>query len=161
MQVFGISIANFNVKLYKKFLARLYFTFSLFTDLHHREGFCNRPGIIRFKLILRFVVPCVLTFKCYRLFALQLNLPSVQKTGQKRQSYNCDICTTHHSFSQRGIVYLCSAVMVSNQPSGNFFRVVGPAVLWVSYIVESLTSGSSEFGIRYTDRSDSWDCRSH
>ena len=62
MQVLGISIANLKFKTIQEIpcliLYYLSFCLQIYIIVKH---FCNRPGIIRVKLILLFVVPCVLT----------------------------------------------------------------------------------------------------
>ena len=63
MQVFGISIANFKFKTIQEIPCRILFFLSICSQIYMiARHFCNRPGIIRFKLILLFVVPCVLTY---------------------------------------------------------------------------------------------------
>ena len=62
MQVFGISIANFKFKTIQQIPCRILFFLSICSQIYLiARHFCNRRGIIRFKLILLFVVPCVLT----------------------------------------------------------------------------------------------------
>ena len=62
MQVFGISIANFKFKSIQEIPCRILFYLSICSQIYIIvRHFCNRTGIIRFKLILLFVVPCVLT----------------------------------------------------------------------------------------------------
>ena len=62
MQVFGISIANFKFKALQLIPCRILFFLSICSQIYIiARHFCNRPGIIRCKLILLFVVPCVLT----------------------------------------------------------------------------------------------------
>ena len=62
MQVFGISIANFKFKTLQLIPCRILFFLSICSQIYIiARHFCNGRGIIRFKLILLFVVPCVLT----------------------------------------------------------------------------------------------------
>ena len=62
MQVFGISIANFKFKTVQNIPCRILYHLSFCSQIYIIvRHFCNRPGIIRIKLILLFVVPCVLT----------------------------------------------------------------------------------------------------
>ena len=62
MHVFGISIANFKFKGIQEIPCRILFYLSICSQIYIIvRNFCNRTGIIRFKLILLFVVPCVLT----------------------------------------------------------------------------------------------------
>ena len=62
MQVFGISIANFKFKTMQDLPCRILYYLSFCSQIYIIvRHFCNRPGIIRVKLILLFVVPCVLT----------------------------------------------------------------------------------------------------
>ena len=62
MQVYGISIANFKFKLMQEIPCRIIFLSSICSQIYIiTSHFCKRSGIIRFKLILLFVVPCVLT----------------------------------------------------------------------------------------------------
>ena len=61
MQVFGIPIGNFKFKTIQGIPCRILFFLSICSQINIiARHFCNRPGIIRFKLILLFVVPCVL-----------------------------------------------------------------------------------------------------
>ena len=62
MQVFGISIANLKFKTMQEIPCRIIFFSSICSQIYIiTSHFCKRSGIIRFKLILLFVVPCVLT----------------------------------------------------------------------------------------------------
>ena len=62
MQVFGISIANFKFKALQIIPCRILYYLSICSQIYFiAKHFCNRPGIKRLKLILLFVVPCVLT----------------------------------------------------------------------------------------------------
>ena len=62
MQVFGISIANFKCKTIHEIPLPIIFYLSLCSQIYIiARHFCNRPGIMRFKLILLFVIPCVLS----------------------------------------------------------------------------------------------------
>ena len=63
MQVFGISIANFKFEDLQLIPCRILFFLSICSQSYIIvRHFCNSPGIICFKLILLFVVPCVLTY---------------------------------------------------------------------------------------------------
>ena len=70
MQVFGISIGNFKFKALQIIPCRIIYFLSISSQIYIiARHFCNRPGIIRFKLILLFVVPCVLTIVTANLFS--------------------------------------------------------------------------------------------
>ena len=62
MQVFGISLANFKFKTMQDLPCQIIYYFFFCSQIYIIvRHFCSRPGIIRVKLILLFVVPCVLT----------------------------------------------------------------------------------------------------
>ena len=76
MQVFGISIANFTRE---EIPCKVLFYLSVCSQIYIiARHFCQRPGIIRFKLILFFIVPCVLTNVAAALFS-KLIYPAYNK----------------------------------------------------------------------------------
>ena len=61
MQDFGISVANFKFKTMQQIPCRILYYLSICSQIYIiAKHFCERAGIIRFKLILLFIVPCVL-----------------------------------------------------------------------------------------------------
>ena len=85
MQVFGISIANFKFKALQLIPCRILFYLSICSQIYMiTRHFCNRPGIIRFKLILLFIVPCVSTNVVADLFS-DLIYPAYNRQDKNRK----------------------------------------------------------------------------
>ena len=62
IQVFGISIKQLKIQTIQEIPSQILYFLSICSQIYMiARHFCNRPGIIRFKLILLFAVPCVLT----------------------------------------------------------------------------------------------------
>ena len=104
LQVFGISHSKLTTT--QRIPAMISFFLSVCSQIYIiARHFCQRPRINQFKLMLLFIVPCVLAFVGVDLVAFFL-YPTYNKQD--------DLCTSYHSFFQSKLPYLRSEVMVPN-----------------------------------------------